>query len=181
MVHITDAASATVAAIERGKPGIYHVADDEPAPVRDILQELARVLGAKPPRRVPAWLARLVAGKGAVDIMTRARGISSEKAKRELGWTPRCPSWRTGFTDGLGSFMRGSDWCRLLGLVPPARQRPCRRHIAAKDAVALSDTATQPNVRICRESRASPRPSRRRKGSGKRSGGNICDTATLTR
>jgi 2-alkyl-3-oxoalkanoate reductase len=102
MVHITDAASATVAAIERGKPGIYNVADDEPAPVRDIFLELARALGAKPPRRVPAWLARLVAGKGAVDIMTRARGISSEKAKRELGWTLEYPSWRTGFAEGLG-------------------------------------------------------------------------------
>jgi len=102
MVHITDAASATVAAIERGKPGIYHVADDEPAPVREVLLELARVLGAKPPRRVPAWVARLLAGKGAVDIMTRAVGISSEKTKRELGWTPRYPSWRTGFAEGLG-------------------------------------------------------------------------------
>jgi len=101
MVHITDAASATVAAIERGKAGIYHVADDEPAPVREVLLELARVLGARPPRRVPAWVARLVAGRGAVDMMTRAVGISSEKAKRELGWTLRYPSWRTGFTDGL--------------------------------------------------------------------------------
>jgi nucleoside-diphosphate-sugar epimerase len=102
LVHITDAASATVAAIERGKPGIYHVADDEPAPVRDFLPELARALGAKPPRRVPAWLARLLAGKGPVDMMTQARGISSEKAKRELGWTLQYPSWRMGFTDGLG-------------------------------------------------------------------------------
>jgi nucleoside-diphosphate-sugar epimerase len=101
MVHITDAASATVAAIERGKPGIYPVADDEPAPVREMLMELARVLGAKPPRRMPAWVARLFAGKGAVDIMTRAVGISSEKAKRELGWRPQYPSWRTGFTEGL--------------------------------------------------------------------------------
>ena len=101
MVHITDAASATVAAIERGKPGIYHVADDEPAPVREMLLELARVLGAKPPRRVPAWVVRLLAGKAAVDIMTQAVGISSEKAKRELGWTLQYPSWRTGFTEGL--------------------------------------------------------------------------------
>jgi nucleoside-diphosphate-sugar epimerase len=101
MVHIADAASATVMAIERGKPGIYHVADDEPAPVREVLLELARALGAKPPRRVPAWLARPLAGKGAVEIMTRSRGITSEKIKRELGWTPRYPSWRTGFTDGL--------------------------------------------------------------------------------
>jgi nucleoside-diphosphate-sugar epimerase len=102
MVHIIDAASATVAAIERGKPGIYHVADDEPAPVRELLRELARALGAKPPHRVPAWLVRLLAGAAAVDMMTRARGISSEKAKRELGWTLRYPSWRTGFAEGLG-------------------------------------------------------------------------------
>ncbi len=101
MVHITDAASATVAAIERGKPGSYHVADDEPAPVREVLLELARVLGAKPPRRVPAWLVRLLAGKGVVEIMTQARGVSSEKIKRELGWTLRYPSWRTGFAEGL--------------------------------------------------------------------------------
>jgi nucleoside-diphosphate-sugar epimerase len=101
MVHITDAASATVAAIERGKPGIYNVADDEPAPVREMIVELAHVLGAKPPRRVPGWPVRLVAGKGTVEIMTKARGISSEKAKRELGWTPRYPSWRVGFAEGL--------------------------------------------------------------------------------
>jgi nucleoside-diphosphate-sugar epimerase len=101
MVHITDAASATVAAIERGKPGIYHVADDEPAPVREFLPYLARALGAKPPRRVPAWLVRLLAGKAAVNMMTQARGISSEKTKRELGWTLQYPSWRVGFTDGL--------------------------------------------------------------------------------
>ena len=102
LVHITDAASATVAAIERGKPGIYHVADDEPAAVREILPVLARALGAKPPRRVPAWLVRLVAGGAAVNLMTQARGISSEKIKRELGWTLRYPSWRTGFVEGLG-------------------------------------------------------------------------------
>jgi nucleoside-diphosphate-sugar epimerase len=102
LVHITDAASATVAAIERGKPGIYHVADDEPAPVRDWLPYLARSLGAEPPRRVPAWIVRLVAGEAAVDMMTQARGISSEKIKRELDWTLRYPSWRTGFTKGLG-------------------------------------------------------------------------------
>jgi nucleoside-diphosphate-sugar epimerase len=101
MVHITDAASATVAAIERGRPGIYHVADEEPAPVREVLLELARVLGAKPPHRVPAWLARMLAGKGAVEIMTQARGITSEKIKRDLDWTPRYPSWRKGFIEGL--------------------------------------------------------------------------------
>jgi 2-alkyl-3-oxoalkanoate reductase len=101
LVHIADAASATVAAIERGKPGIYHVADDDPAPVHEFLPELARALGAKPPRRVPAWLARLLAGKGPVDMMTQARGISTERTKRELGWTLQYPSWRTGFVEGL--------------------------------------------------------------------------------
>lgn len=102
MVHITDAASATVAAIERGRPGIYNVGDDEPAPVREMLLELARALGAKPPRRVPAWPVRLLAGRGAVEIMTKSRAISSDKIKRELDWTPRYPSWRIGFTEGLG-------------------------------------------------------------------------------
>lgn len=101
LVHITDAASVTVAAIERGKPGIYHAADDEPAPVRDWLPELARALGAKPPRRIPARLARVLGGSGPVNLMTQAVGISTEGTKRELGWTPRYPSWRTGFADGL--------------------------------------------------------------------------------
>jgi nucleoside-diphosphate-sugar epimerase len=101
LVHITYAASATVAAIERGKSGIYHVADDEPAPVREVLLELARVLGAKPPHRVPAWPVRMLAGETAVYMMTQARGISSEKTKRELGWTLQYPSWRAGFAEGL--------------------------------------------------------------------------------
>ncbi|NUT18841.1 MAG: NAD(P)-dependent oxidoreductase [Hamadaea sp.] len=102
MVHIHDAATATVAAIERGTAGIYHVADDDPAPVAVWLPELARALGAKPPRRIPGWLVRLVAGEAPVHLMTKACGISSEKAKRELGWTLRYPSWRTGFREGLG-------------------------------------------------------------------------------
>lgn len=100
-VHIEDAASATVAVIERGKPGIYHVADDDPAPARVALPALAQAIGAKPPRRVPAWLARMVAGQAPVHMMTKCAGISSEKIKRELGWTPRYPSWRTGFVEGL--------------------------------------------------------------------------------
>src|SRR5829696_5662024 len=102
MVHITDAASATVAAIERGRPGIYNVADDEPAPVRDILRELARVLGAKPPRRVPAWLARLVAGKGPVDIMTQARGIASEEGQTGTGLDPSVSELAHRFHRGTG-------------------------------------------------------------------------------
>lgn len=96
-VHIADAAAATVAAVERGAPGIYNVVDDEPATVRTWLPVLAEALGAKPPRRVPAWLARLVAGPYAVAAATVLRGASNAKAKRELGWSPVLTSWREGF------------------------------------------------------------------------------------
>jgi nucleoside-diphosphate-sugar epimerase len=99
--HIEDAASATIAALEQGKPGIYNVVDDEPAPVSEWLPYLAQVLGAKPPRRLPVWLGRLVAGEAIVLMMTEARGSSNAKAKRELGWQPRYPSWRDGFRHGL--------------------------------------------------------------------------------
>jgi len=95
-VHIADAAVATVAALERGERGIYNVVDDEPAPVREWLPEVAKALGAKPPRHVPRWLGRLAAGEAAVVMMTEIRGASNEKAKRELGWTPGHPSWRQG-------------------------------------------------------------------------------------
>jgi nucleoside-diphosphate-sugar epimerase len=101
-VHIEDAAAATVAAVERGQPGVYNVVDDEPAPVREWLPVLASALGAKPPRRVPRWLGRLLAGEAATAMMTDARGASNEKAKRELGWQLRYPSWRQGFAQGLG-------------------------------------------------------------------------------
>jgi nucleoside-diphosphate-sugar epimerase len=97
LVHIDDAASATIAAIERGEPGIYNIVDDEPAPVSAWLPELARLLGAKPPRRVPVWLGRLAAGDVGVSMMTQIRGTSNAKAKRELGWKLRHPTWRTGF------------------------------------------------------------------------------------
>jgi 2-alkyl-3-oxoalkanoate reductase len=101
-VHIEDAATATAIAVERGRPGIYNVVDDEPAPVREWLPVLARALGAKPPRRIPRWLGRLAAGEMATLMMTEARGASNEKAKRELGWQLRYPSWRQGFAQGLG-------------------------------------------------------------------------------
>ena len=84
-------------ALEHSGPAIYNIVDDEPAPVRDWLPVLASALGAKPPRRVPAWLARLFAGPAAVVLGTQARGASNAKARRELGWTPRYPSWRLGF------------------------------------------------------------------------------------
>jgi 2-alkyl-3-oxoalkanoate reductase len=101
-VHIEDAAAATAIAVERGQAGIYNVVDDEPAPVREWLPVLARALDAKPPRRIPRWLARLAAGETATVMMTDVRGASNEKAKRELGWKPRYASWRQGFAEGLG-------------------------------------------------------------------------------
>jgi 2-alkyl-3-oxoalkanoate reductase len=102
LVHIEDAAAATAIAVERGRPGIYNIVDDEPAPVREWLPVLASALGAKPPRRIPRWLGRLAGGEMATLMMTEAKGASNEKAKRELGWQPRYASWRQGFAHGLG-------------------------------------------------------------------------------
>lgn len=101
-IHIDDAASATVAAIERGRRGIYHIADDEPAPHSEWLPGLAAALGARPPLRVPRWLGGLLGGPAAVIMMTQARGASNAKARRELEWKPSYPSWREGFAKGLG-------------------------------------------------------------------------------
>jgi 2-alkyl-3-oxoalkanoate reductase len=101
-VHIEDAAAATAAAVDHGQPGIYNIVDDEPAPVREWLPALATALDAKPPRRIPRWLARLAAGEAATLMMTDVRGSSNAKAKRELGWQLRYPSWRQGFAQGLG-------------------------------------------------------------------------------
>jgi nucleoside-diphosphate-sugar epimerase len=101
-IHVEDAASAALACVEPGKAGLYNVVDDEPAPVSVWLPELARAVGAKPPRRLPAWLAGLAVGPVGVSMMTRVRGASNAKAKRELGWQPRYPSWREGFRSGLG-------------------------------------------------------------------------------
>jgi 2-alkyl-3-oxoalkanoate reductase len=96
-IEITDAAAATLAAVDRGAPGVYNVVDDDPAPVAEWLPYLAKVVGAKPPLRVPAWLGRLLAGEFAVGQMTSSRGSSNEKARKELGWEPRYASWREGF------------------------------------------------------------------------------------
>jgi nucleoside-diphosphate-sugar epimerase len=101
-IHVADAAAATAVAVEHGERGVYNVVDDEPAPARSWMPELARVLGAKPPRRVPRWLGRILAGEAATIMMTEVRGASNEKAKRELGWKPRYASWRQGFAQGLG-------------------------------------------------------------------------------
>ena len=96
-IHLDDAAAATVLAVERGEPGIYNITDDEPAPVREWLPVLADALGAKPPRHLPAWLARIFAGELGVMMGTEVRGASNAKAKRDLGWEPRHPTWRQGF------------------------------------------------------------------------------------
>jgi nucleoside-diphosphate-sugar epimerase len=100
-IHADDAASATVAAMAAGRAGIYNVVDDEPAPVAEWLPYLARVLDAKPPMRVPAWVGRLLAGEVVVSMMTQIRGSSNAKAKRELDWSPRWASWRDGFQQAL--------------------------------------------------------------------------------
>lgn len=101
-LHVEDAAAATVAAIQRGAPGVYNVADDDPAPVSVWLPEYARIIGAKPPLRVPVWLGRLAVGDVGVSLFTQIRGISNAKAKRDLGWSPTYTSWRQGFKAALG-------------------------------------------------------------------------------
>jgi len=101
-IHVEDAAGATVAALDHGSPGIYNVTDDEPVPMKEWLPVYAEALGAKPPRHVPVWLARIAAGKAGVMFGTTLRGASNAKAKRELQWQPRYPSWRQGFREALG-------------------------------------------------------------------------------
>jgi 2-alkyl-3-oxoalkanoate reductase len=100
-IHMDDAVSATIAALDRGT-GIYNVCDDDPATLSEWLPAYAEALGAERPRRVPVWLARLVAGKQAAGMSTTLEGASNEKAKRELGWQPKYPSWRQGFREALG-------------------------------------------------------------------------------
>jgi nucleoside-diphosphate-sugar epimerase len=101
-VEITDAAAATLAAVEHGAPGLYNVVDSDPAPVSEWLPYLAKIMGAKPPLRVPAWVGRLLAGEFVVAQMTTSRGYSNEKARKELGWEPRYASWREGFRAWVG-------------------------------------------------------------------------------
>ncbi|MFB9836081.1 NAD-dependent epimerase/dehydratase family protein [Actinoallomurus acaciae] len=100
-VHLDDAASATVLAVEQRAKGVFNIVDDEPAPASEWLPHLAACAGAKRPIRIPTWLARLLAGDQAVVMMTEGRGFSNAKAKRELGWEPRHPSWRQGFKEEL--------------------------------------------------------------------------------
>src|SRR4029078_3250757 len=94
-IHVADAADATVEALDHGAPGIYNIVDDDPAPVRAWLPKVDAGVRAKPPRRIPRWLGRLLGGELAAVMMTDVHGFSNAKAKRELGWTPGHPSWRT--------------------------------------------------------------------------------------
>jgi 2-alkyl-3-oxoalkanoate reductase len=101
-IHVDDAAGATLIAVERGAPGIYNIVDDEPAPMREWVPAYAAAMGAKPPRHVPVWLARLIGGRYAANMSTALSGASNEKAKSELGWAPRYASWRQGFREAPG-------------------------------------------------------------------------------
>jgi 2-alkyl-3-oxoalkanoate reductase len=104
-VHIDDAASATVAALDHGS-GIYNIVDDDPVAVREMLPAIAELLGAKPPRHVPVWLARLLAGEVGVSMLTQIRGSSNAKARRELGWAPHWTSWRDGLRHDIETAVR---------------------------------------------------------------------------
>jgi len=117
-IHLDDAVAATVLALERGRNGIYNVVDDDPAPVREWLPVLASALGAGPPRRVPRWLARLVAGSAAVMMGTDSRGAANAKARAELGWTPRFASWRQGFAAVYAPPVRAEEgeWAGRTGV-----------------------------------------------------------------
>jgi nucleoside-diphosphate-sugar epimerase len=101
-IHVEDAAGATVAALERAAPGIYNVVDDDPAPMSEWLPVYAQELGARRPLRLPTWLVRVAAGRSVALSAVTMRGASNAKAKRELGWSPRYPSWRQGFAEALG-------------------------------------------------------------------------------
>jgi 2-alkyl-3-oxoalkanoate reductase len=112
-IHLDDAATATVLALGYDQPGVLNVVDDEPAPARDWLPVMAEVVGAKPPRHVPRWLARVVAGEAAAMMATEARGASNARAKRELGWTLRYPSWRQGFVASYATIDQSTDGAKM--------------------------------------------------------------------
>ncbi len=126
-IHLDDAAAATVLALEHDGPAIYNIVDDEPAPAREWLPVFADALGAKPPRRVPVWLARLFAGEPGVVMGTEARGASNVKAKRELGWSLRYPSWRQGFVDVYAPLPAWESEPRSSALANVARLRSASR------------------------------------------------------
>ncbi len=126
-IHLEDAAAATVLALEHDGPAIYNIVDDEPAPAREWLPVLADALGAKPPRRVPVWLARLFAGEPGVVMGTEGRGASNAKAKRELGWKLRYPSWRQGFGEVYATVLASTSEPRPALPADVARPRSASR------------------------------------------------------
>ena len=100
-VHVDDAAAACAAFVGRGAPGVYNVVDDEPATANEWMPAFAEAVGARPPRRLPAWLAKLLAGKAIVEWSTTCRGASNKEVKRQTSWRPKHASWRRGFREGL--------------------------------------------------------------------------------
>jgi 2-alkyl-3-oxoalkanoate reductase len=125
-IHLDDAAAATVLALEHDGPAVYNIVDDEPSPTSEWLPELARILGAKPPQRFPRLLGRLFAGEAPVSMATESRGASNAKAKRELGWTLRYPSWRQGFAHLHAESTAAPRSARADG-GQPASSRPWRQ------------------------------------------------------
>jgi nucleoside-diphosphate-sugar epimerase len=126
-IHLEDAAAATVLALDHDGPAIYNVVDDEPAPVREWLPVLANALAAKPPRHFPVWLAKLFAGEAGVMLGTESRGASNAKAKRELGWTLRYPSWRQGFAEAYAQ-PAGNVTPELVRVRPAESRGRTNRH-----------------------------------------------------
>ena len=161
-IHLDDAAAATVLAVEQRVAGIYNIVDDDPAPVREWLPVLADALGAPPPRHVPRWLARLVAGDGAVMMGTEARGASNTKAKRELGWKLRHPTWRSGFAEAYATLGtdRGDATTSPRRATGPARSVTPRPAGRARATLATHGGVPAPNPRF--------RRSRRRQERGRR-------------
>ena len=163
--HVDDAAGGTVAALERGRRGIYNIVDDEPAPSREFIPAIAEAVGAPKPLRIPAWLGRLLAGEVAVTMMTEGRGSSNAKAKRELGWQPIWPSWRDGFRTA------STRRCRCRRVRPKRREAQARR----RDPDGRGGTSPRPMSifgRCCSRSptgcwaaSARPRTSSRRRSS----------------
>jgi hypothetical protein len=133
-IHLDDAAAATVLALEHEGPAIYNIVDDDPAPVREWLPVLAQSLDAKPPRRLPTWLARPLAGEAAVVMLTEARGASNAKAKRELGWTLRHPSWGKASSRSTPSRWSRHPSPRLPAPACPPPRRPAARDPSLDDA-----------------------------------------------
>ncbi len=92
-LHIEDAASATVAAAERGNPGVYLITDDRPLQVREWLPAFAQWLNAPPPPQISVEEALQIGGADTVYYGTQMRGASNAKAKRELNFQPRSLEW----------------------------------------------------------------------------------------